>query len=103
MSFDKITNVIRKKELIEIEISTGALKFYANELSYTQRVSLSASAVNSDDIFAKWISMSITDEDGKRMTSEQASNLPDDVAEKMFAAVMRVNAKDDELDEEKKS
>lgn len=91
MSFDKLNIVSRKQEIVDIETSDGVLRFYANELSYTQRVSLSALSHSGEDVFTKWLAMSITDQDGGRMSLEQAHNLPDDIAEKMFKAVMRVN------------
>lgn len=101
MSFDQLTLATRKKETIQIKTSDGVLNFYANELSYTQRVALSASAQNGD-AFTNWIAMSITDQNGQRMSIEQANNLPDEVAEKMLEAVLRVNNKG-ETETKKKS
>lgn len=100
MSFDKLAVVTRKKEEIVIEATGGNVIFFANELSYTQKMALSAASQNDDDIFTRWLALSITDQDGKRMTLNQASQLPDEIAEKMFLAVMRVN-KSDEVDEKK--
>lgn len=100
MSFDKLTVATRKKEEVVISASGGDITFYANELSYTQKMSLSALTQNNTDPFSIWLSLSITDQDGKRMTINQAENLPDEIVEKMFAAVMRVN-KSEEIDEKK--
>ena len=102
MSFDKLDIVSRKQEAIDIETSSGKIRFYANELSYTQKISLSALTQNSGDVFTQWVAMSITDQNGQKMSLEQAHNLPDDVAEIMFKAVMKVNEQE-QKDVKKKS
>lgn len=88
MSFDKIirSDVIRKKKEIEV----GEYKFYANELNFPERLALSVSQ-NISEQFTALVINSITDQEGKHMTSEQALNLPDDVFDKFLGAALELN------------
>lgn len=88
MSFDKIIqcDVIRKKKELEI----GEYKFYANELNFPERLALSVTA-NVSEQFTTLVINSITDQEGKHMTREQALNLPDDVFDKFLAAALELN------------
>ena len=88
MSFDKIikSDVIRKKKEIEV----GEYKFYANELNFPERLALSVTQ-NVAEQFTSLVINSITDQEGKHMTSEQASNLPDNVFDKFLAAALELN------------
>lgn len=88
MSFDKIvqSDVVRKRK----EIQIGEYKFYATEMNYPLRLSLSTAKDREEQFFGLVIS-SIEDADGNKMTRKQAEQLPDDIAEKFFIAAVEVN------------
>lgn len=94
MSFENIisSDVVRKKK----EVVIGEYKFYANELTYPQRLHLAILQQGGGDSFTQMIVYSITDKDGKRMTIEQASKLSDEHAAAFFIAATDVNGADAE-------
>jgi hypothetical protein len=88
MSFDKIvkSDVIRKKQ----EIKIGDYVFYANELTYPQRLALAVKQNQADQIVEMVVS-AITDESGKHMTAEQAVALPEEIFNKFFETALDLN------------
>lgn len=91
MSFDKLiqSSVAKKQE----EIVIDGMTFYANELSITHSMKLAQIEMESGDTYSYWVVFSITDQDGKRMTYDQASKLPIPVFKQFLDATLRVNAK----------
>lgn len=93
MSFDQLTKDSVSKKKLEVVITSNGKKlvFYANELTMTQRIRLAGLDKEGGDTFLQWVVFSITDQDGKSMTMEQAQSLPDEVLTKFFEAVMKVS------------
>lgn len=93
MSFDKLlkTSVSKKTEDVVLTVGEEKVTFTAVELTMTHKLRLAEIEKNNGDTFLHWIVFCIVDQDGKRMTYEQASSLPDDIAFKFLDAVLRVN------------
>src|SRR5690606_29729571 len=93
MSFDELLNsdYTPKREEVIIKSGDKEYKFFANEISYLQRINLSSIQHVGGDSYTHLVMYSIADEDGKHMTLEQASKLPPEYAEKLFVAAAKVN------------
>lgn len=96
MSFDdlKKADVTPKREEIKIKSGDKDLVFYANEISYLQRLNLAGIQATGGDSYSQLVVYSITDQDGKHMTIEQAQGLSDEHAEIFFVAAAKVNNQD---------
>lgn len=94
MSFSEITkaSVAKKKKDFTVEYSGKQYQFSANEINYFQKLQLAAMSQEGKESFTSLIVACITDKDGKRMTIEQASQLPDEIAEKFIIEASEVNA-----------
>jgi hypothetical protein len=97
MSFDSLTSDYKpKREEILITIGKDKdekkLTFYANEISFLQRLGLDGIRQQGLDVHSYFIVYSITDSDGKHMTLEQAQALSQDHAMAFFNAAARVNS-----------
>ncbi len=110
MSFNQLVKsdyTIKNKEII-ISVGGNDIKFVATQLSYTQKVRLAAlesletQGKGGDDTLLLWVVYSIVDQDGKRMTIEQAKALPDEYMEKFLSAAFEVNAPVAEVEKNKK-
>lgn len=100
MSFDKLieSSVAKRQE----EIVIDGMTFYANELSITHSIKIAAIEAEDGDTYTYWVAYSITDQDGKRMSYDQATRLPGSVLRKFLDAAMRVNSKPKKKDTKKK-
>lgn len=98
MSFEDIANsdYKRKSKEVIIKHNEKEYKFTANELTYSQRLSLAIAQKNGEDALALLVVLSITDEHGKRMTAEQAEKLPEEYFSALFIAANEVNHKESE-------
>lgn len=98
MSFDALvtTDCVPKKEEIKIKIKDTTLIFYANEISYLQRINLAAVQENGGDQYLQLIVFSITDQAGKHMSPDQARALPPEFQQIFFVAAAKVNSQPDE-------
>ena len=94
--FEEIQNsvVTRKKEEVKVKVGDKELIFTANELNFSRRLSLALAENQGRDTFTMLIASSITDQDGKYMTYEQADALPDEIAQVFFSAATSVNTPD---------
>lgn len=93
MSFDvlKQSDVTRKKEEVKIKVGEKEYKFYANEIGYLDRLQLAAVSHTGGNGFTHLIVHSITDENGQKMTVDQANQLSPEHAELFFNAAAKVN------------
>lgn len=98
MSFSDIINsdVQRRKKEVVIKVGDKEHKFYANELTYPQRLSIAVIEKNGGDAFGQMILFSITDKDGAHMSLDQVSRLSDEHAASFFFAATEVNRVEDE-------
>ena len=86
------SNVQPKTEEILIDVNGKKIIFTAKEITYLERLHLSALSNSGSSPYAQLIAYSIVDSDGKRMTIEQANQLPHEYAEKLFIAATKVNS-----------
>lgn len=93
MSFADLvsSSVSRKQEKIIVKHKGKDLTFFANELNMTQRIKLAAIDKEGGDTFTHWLVFSITDENGDRMTYDQAAGLPKEIYDKFTVAASKVN------------
>lgn len=92
MSFDEITSdVQRRKKEVVLKHNGKEFKFFANEITYPQRLGVALEQHKGGDSLTQMIIFSITDEDGKNMTKEQAQKLSDEHAAILFEAASKVN------------
>lgn len=98
MSFAELqkSNYVAKKEEIIIRVDDRDLRFFANEISYLQRLNLASIQSNGGDSYSQLVVYSITDEDGKHMTAEQAQGLSPEHSEIFFLAAAKVNAQEED-------
>lgn len=101
MSFDKLiqSSVAKKQE----EIVIDGMTFYANELSITHSMKLAKIESEDGDTYTYWVAYSITDQEGKRMSYDQARQLPVVILKKFLDAALRVNSKPKAKDTKKKN
>lgn len=96
MSFSELEKTYTpKRETVTIKSGDRSLTFHANEISYLQRVHLGTIQSGGGDSYTQLVVYSITDEDGKHMTLEQAQKLSPEHAEKFFIAAAKVNSQED--------
>ena len=100
MSFDELkkSDYSPKKKEISIKVGDKELKFVATECTYLQRLHLAAIQQSGEDSYSQLIVYSITDEQGKHMTSSQAQSLSPEHQEIFFVAAASVNS---QLEEKK--
>lgn len=98
MSFGDLvkSSVAKRSQEVKVSLENGEIVFHANELSVTQRLKLAQVEAAGGDTYGQWIAFSITDPDGKRMSMNQVSQLPEDVVVKFMTAIMDVNAPEDD-------
>lgn len=98
MSFAELTNssYSAKKEEFKIKAGEKELTFYANEISYLQRLNLSGIQSAGGDSYAQFIVYSITDQDGKHMTLDQAKALSHEHQEAFFVAAAKINSAEED-------
>lgn len=98
MSFSELTNsnYAAKKEEVKITLGDKELVFHANEISYLQRLNLSAIQATGGDSYAQLVVYSITDQDGKHMTLDQATKLSPEHQEAFFIAAAKVNSAEED-------
>lgn len=95
MSFEKITkNYTPREEEVVIKLNGEEIKFIAKEVSYFKTQALGLKAMRDDGSFKELVVEAIFDQDGKRMSLEQAEALPKEYADIFLAAVLRVNKLD---------
>jgi len=101
--FEEIQNsvVTRKTKEVKIKVGEKELTFTANELNYPRRLEISIAEKQGRSTFTMLIANSITDQDGKYMTYEQAEALPDEYAEAFFLAATSINTPDSAIVGEK--
>lgn len=97
MSFKDLAEatVARKTKPVVLKLKDGReLNFTATEISFLQRVALGLTSANGSDaaVHENLIAMSITDEEGKHMTTEQAAALSSEHQEVFYRAALDVNA-----------
>jgi hypothetical protein len=98
MSFKELAEaaVARRKKEVKIKLKEGKeLLFFANEISFLQRVELgilTGGKASGDEVHTNLVAMSITDEDGKHMTPEQAAALSSEHQEVFYRAALDVNS-----------
>lgn len=97
MSFSELANAnyAPKREEVKIKVGDRELVFHANEISYLQRLNLYAIKSIGGDSYTQLVVYSITDQDGKHMTLDQAEKLSPDIQEKFFVAATKVNSSED--------
>lgn len=100
MSFDALIDakVIPKKEAVKVKSGDKELTFYANEMTYFERLKLAEVKQNGGNIYVYLTAMCITDEAGNRMTLEQAEKLPQEFGEVFFFACTRVNTVEQDVE-----
>lgn len=86
------SNVQPKSEEVVIDANGKKITFTAKEISYLERLHLSALSTSGSSPYAQLITYSIVDADGNRMTLQQANSLPHEYAEKLFIAATKVNS-----------
>lgn len=93
MSFDilKSTDVRRKTKEVKISVNGNDYTFFAKEITYLQRLHLASLQQAGSDVFSQLVVYSITDVDGKHMTTQQAEALAPEHAEILFVAASDVN------------
>lgn len=95
MSFKDLAaaHVARRKQTVTIKLEDGReVTFHANEISYLQRIELGISrATDGGNMHLGLVALSITDEEGKHMTLEQAQGLSDEHQEVFYRAALDVN------------
>lgn len=97
MSFDLLTkDYTPKRKEITIAYSGGELTFTAVELSALEQKEIGVKQVNGGNWLTQLIVGSIRDQDGKKMTAEQASRLPQEYADEFLKAALEVNKQDAE-------
>ncbi len=97
MSFKELSDssVALKKKEVKITLKDGReLSFTANEVNFLDRLELGL--LHGTNVHANLIAMSIVDENGDKMTPEQASNLSSEHQEIFYRAAVSVNARDKE-------
>ncbi len=93
MSFDELTqgDFSAKREEIVIKSNGKNLTFYANEISYLQKLNLASIQSSGGDLYTNLVVYSITDQHGKHMTMDQARKLSPDHQGVFFEAAAKVN------------
>lgn len=94
MSFEallKEKSFVTQEKLIEIKAGDQVLKFKAHKLRWSDGLNLAMASRGEKDVFAMQIAMSVTDEDGKHMSYDQALQLSDEHFQIFFNAVQEVN------------
>lgn len=93
MSFDalKAADVSLRKKDIVIKVGESSYTFTAKEMTYLQRLHLSAVQNAGDDTFSQIIAYCIYDSAGKQMTVRQANELSEDHANIFLNAATEVN------------
>lgn len=96
MSFDKLIPQDARKKSKEVEFDVAGEKvfFTAHEISALDRIALAVLQQGDKNFVTGLVVASIVDQHGKKMSLEQASKLPDEIAAKFFAAAMEVNYAD---------
>lgn len=94
MSFSELTqnSAAKRKKEFSVKFADKDYIFFANEISYFQKLQLAALTQEGKEAFTQMIVLSITDKDGKNMTKEQAIALPNEIAEKFIIEASEVNA-----------
>ncbi len=84
----------RTKDVV-IEVAGKQMTFTAVQLSYLDCLDLAVEGRRGDaNRYAMQIAKSIVDPEGNHMTVEQATKLPDDIAEKFWEASTEVNKRE---------
>lgn len=91
MSFDQLTDVTKKRETIEFTVGKQVVTFFANQLSYIQKMNMTVAMQNAPDLFSSLILAAIVDQDGNYMSVDQLHRLNDETQKKFFEAAKRVN------------
>lgn len=93
-SFDEIvgSDVQKKKEEVVIKVGDKEHKFYANELTYPQRLNVAILQQSGGDSIAQMILFSITDKDGRHMSLDQIGKLSEEHAAAFFIAANSINS-----------
>lgn len=101
MSFKDLAaaQVARKKQPVVIKLEDGRdITFYANEISFLQRVDLGInSKTDGANMHVGLIALSITDEEGNHMTLEQAQALSNEHQEVFYRAALDVNSLEEKV------
>lgn len=99
MSFNELLSdgsyTPKKKEIV-IEHNGKSLRFTVHALPYFEVFSAAVHEHLGKNIFAYQTHLAVTDEEGKRMSYEQALNLSDEHAKIFWEAVTEVNKREDE-------
>lgn len=90
MSFEdlKKSSYAARREEFKVQDYT----FYANELSYLQRLNVSAVQQTGGDYASHLVVASITDQDGKHMTMGQFLSLDHTIQEEFFVKAAKINS-----------
>lgn len=83
------------------EFTVKDYTFTAHELSFFQKVEIEGLRTSGEDWLTKYVSYSVTDSTGAKMTQKQASELPPELADLFLKAVMEVNAPEPEQNKKK--
>lgn len=94
MSFAELTNAnyAPKREEVKIKVGDKEVIFFANEISYLQRLHLSSIQSLGGDSYSQLVSYSITDKDGRHSTPDDVRALSDEHQEALFVAAAKVNS-----------
>lgn len=91
--FDELLDAVQKRKEKDITVEVGGkpVVFKACEMTYIERLHVSQLQAQGKEPFSQLIAYSIVDPDGNKMTTEQASSLPAEIAEKFFVIATEVN------------
>ena len=92
-AFDEIakSDYARRKKEFKIKSGEKEFTFFANELTYAQRVRISVLENQGLDSYIPLIVFSITDQDGNAMTTDQANRLSEEHFNEFLINATNVN------------
>lgn len=102
MSFDDLvkSDYALKEKVFTVSIGEKKYTFKAVQPAYTERLSIEVAKHRGGDFFLELVLKTIVDQDGNRMSEEQAKKLPDEVMAKFVNEAVSILG--DEKDKVKK-
>lgn len=93
MSFEELSKSTYAPKKSEFKVSEHT--FFATEISYLQRLNISAVQQSGGDYYSLLVVYSITDKGGNHMTLDLLNGLPPEYQEQFFIEAAKVNTQEE--------